>query len=104
MQCGTIREEPTRLEEQKKRVNSRSRIVCVMQRGLITRDSLKRNTAALGLQGLGDDDLLGMLREGDLNGDGALDQMEFCVLMVRLNLELMEKSNDRADVITLEWH
>ncbi|CAD5189920.1 calcium-binding protein KIC-like [Musa acuminata AAA Group] len=59
---------------------------------LITLDSLRRNAAALGLEGLKDDELRGMLREGDLDGDGALDQIEFCVLMVRLSPELMEVS------------
>ncbi|RWV80702.1 hypothetical protein GW17_00057977 [Ensete ventricosum] len=59
---------------------------------LITLDSLRRNAAPLGLEGLKDDELRGMLREGDLDGDGALDQLEFCVLMVRLSPELMEVS------------
>ncbi|KAF8026054.1 hypothetical protein BT93_F2770 [Corymbia citriodora subsp. variegata] len=59
-------------------------------KGVITFDSLKRNSALLGLHGLGDDDLRSMLREGDFDGDGALSQMEFCVLMFRLSPELME--------------
>lgn len=68
------------------------------EKGLITFESLKKNSAAvLGLQDLGDDELLGMLREGDLNGDGALDQMEFCVLMFRLSPELMEESESLLD-------
>uniref|UniRef100_A0A7N0TJK2 EF-hand domain-containing protein n=1 Tax=Kalanchoe fedtschenkoi TaxID=63787 RepID=A0A7N0TJK2_KALFE len=33
-----------------------------------------------------------MLREGDVDGDGALSEMEFCVLMFRLSPELMEAS------------
>ncbi|KAF5948751.1 hypothetical protein HYC85_014708 [Camellia sinensis] len=61
-------------------------------KGIITLDSLKRNAALLGLQELRDDDLRGMLREGDFDGDGALNQMEFCVLMFRLSPELMEHS------------
>lgn len=61
-------------------------------KGAITFDSLKRNAAVLGLQGLSDGDLRSMLREGDLDGDGALNQMEFCVLMFRLSPELMEQS------------
>ncbi|PKU59789.1 Calcium-binding protein KIC [Dendrobium catenatum] len=39
-----------------------------------------------------DDELRGMLMEGDLDGDGALSEMEFCALMVRLSPELMEES------------
>ncbi|KAI0495146.1 hypothetical protein KFK09_025295 [Dendrobium nobile] len=61
-------------------------------RGLITFDSLKRNAAFLGLNGMRDDELRGMLMEGDLDGDGALSEMEFCALMVRLSPELMEES------------
>ncbi|WOL16020.1 calcium-binding protein PBP1-like [Canna indica] len=62
------------------------------RRRLITFDSLKRNAALLGLGGLGDDELRAMLREGDTDGDGALSQREFCVLMFRLSPELMEAS------------
>ncbi|XP_010247753.1 PREDICTED: calcium-binding protein PBP1-like [Nelumbo nucifera] len=61
-------------------------------KGLITFESLKRNAALLGLQGLTDDELQSMLREGDVDGDGALNQMEFCVLMFRLSPDLMEES------------
>ncbi|KAL5731074.1 poly(A)-binding protein binding protein [Ranunculus cassubicifolius] len=61
-------------------------------KGLITFESLKRNSAMLGLEGLSDDELWSMLREGDMDGDGALNQMEFCVLMFRLSPELMEES------------
>ncbi|KAH7860341.1 hypothetical protein Vadar_012338 [Vaccinium darrowii] len=61
-------------------------------KGVITFDSLKRNAAVLGLQGLSDGDLRSMLREGDLDGDGSLNQMEFCVLMFRLSPDLMEQS------------
>ncbi|KAK4439872.1 Calcium-binding protein KRP1 [Sesamum alatum] len=61
-------------------------------KGVITFESLKKNSALLGLQDLCDEDLYGMLREGDFDGDGALNQMEFCVLMFRLSPELMEQS------------
>ncbi|KAL6614364.1 hypothetical protein ACP70R_036634 [Stipagrostis hirtigluma subsp. patula] len=59
----------------------------------ITSQSLKRNAFRLGLRGLQDDELSEMMREGDLDGDGVLDQMEFCILMVRLSPELMEESH-----------
>ncbi|GFZ05572.1 pinoid-binding protein 1 [Actinidia rufa] len=59
---------------------------------VITFESLKNSSAILGLQDLSDDELKNMVREGDLDGDGALNQMEFCVLMFRLSPELMEES------------
>ncbi|CAN4117743.1 unnamed protein product [Withania somnifera] len=61
-------------------------------KGVITFESLKKNSALLGLQDLSDDDLRSMVKEGDFDGDGALNQMEFCVLMFRLSPELMEQS------------
>ncbi|CAN6457825.1 unnamed protein product [Victoria cruziana] len=62
------------------------------ERGVITFESLKRNAEVLGLKGMSDEEVMGMLREGDMDGDGALNQMEFCVLMIRLSPELMEYS------------
>ncbi|MCL7051318.1 hypothetical protein MKW94_001699 [Papaver nudicaule] len=53
---------------------------------------MDQENAHLGLQGLSDDELRSMLREGDMDGDGALNQMEFCVLMFRLSPDLMEES------------
>ncbi|PSS24726.1 Calcium-binding protein [Actinidia chinensis var. chinensis] len=62
-------------------------------KGVITFESLKRNSAAvLGLQDMSDDELMSMLKEGDLDGDGSLNQMEFCVLMFRLSPDLMKGS------------
>lgn len=61
-------------------------------KGVITTESLKLNAAVLGLQDLTDDKLASMVKEGDLDGDGALNQMEFCVLMFRLSPQLMEES------------
>ncbi|XVE49800.1 hypothetical protein DITRI_Ditri01bG0110900 [Diplodiscus trichospermus] len=61
-------------------------------KGIITVESLKRNAAMLGLQDLTDDELVSMVREGDLDGDGALNEMDFCVLMFRLSPGLMEES------------
>ncbi|KAI4296586.1 hypothetical protein L6164_036535 [Bauhinia variegata] len=62
------------------------------EKGVITFESLKRNSALLGLQGMSDDEVRCMLREGDLDGDGALDEMEFCTLMFRLSPSLMSNS------------
>lgn len=63
---------------------------------LITFDSLKRNVASLGLDGLADDELREMLREGDIDGDGVLSEQEFCVLMVRLSPQLMAHASTSA--------
>ncbi|XP_022777379.1 calcium-binding protein PBP1-like [Durio zibethinus] len=61
-------------------------------KGVITFESLKRNSALLGLQDMSDEEAICMLREGDLDGDGALNEMEFCTLMLRLSPELMNSS------------
>ena len=61
-----------------------------VEKGLITFESLRRSTWQLGLQEMGDDELVWMLSEGDLDGDGALNQTEFCILMLRLSPGLME--------------
>ncbi|KAG0503621.1 hypothetical protein HPP92_003693 [Vanilla planifolia] len=66
-------------------------------RGLITFESLEQNAAFLGLHGMRDDEIRGMIREGDIDGDGALSEMEFCVLMVRLSPELMDESRRLFD-------
>ncbi|CAJ2659950.1 hypothetical protein TSUD_101660 [Trifolium subterraneum] len=59
---------------------------------VITFESLKKNSALFGLQDLSDEDLQSMIVEGDFDGDGALNQLEFCVLMFRLSPELMDGS------------
>ncbi|KAM1033361.1 hypothetical protein FF1_036856 [Malus domestica] len=41
-----------------------------------------------------DEELRCMLREGDLDGDGSLNEMGFCTLMFRLSPALMETSKD----------
>ncbi|XP_052202623.1 calcium-binding protein PBP1-like [Diospyros lotus] len=61
-------------------------------KGVITFESLKKNSAVLGLREMSDEELMSMLREGDLDGDGCLNQMEFCVLMFRLSPDLMNGS------------
>ncbi|CAK9160913.1 unnamed protein product [Ilex paraguariensis] len=60
------------------------------EKGVITCESLKRNSLLLGLQNLRDEELESMVREGDLDGDGALSEFEFCVLMFSLSPELMD--------------
>ncbi|CAJ1978624.1 unnamed protein product [Sphenostylis stenocarpa] len=65
------------------------RLLMDVNMGLITFESLKVSTYLLGLE-VRDDELLCMLMEGDLDGDGALNQMEFCILMFRLSPSLMD--------------
>ncbi|GAA0149710.1 hypothetical protein LIER_36980 [Lithospermum erythrorhizon] len=62
-------------------------------KGLITFESLRKNTLLLGIKDLKDDEIVCMLAVGDLDGDGALNQMEFCILMFRLSPTLMDGSN-----------
>ncbi|KAK4355311.1 hypothetical protein RND71_024282 [Anisodus tanguticus] len=69
--------------------------------GLITYESLKRNTMNLGLNDVRDDELICMLAEGDLDGDGALNQLEFCILMFRLSPGLMDGSKQYMDDLGL---
>ncbi|KAL2511231.1 Calcium-binding protein KIC [Abeliophyllum distichum] len=60
------------------------------KKGLITSSSLQKNSAVLGLEGMSREDAEAMVKEGDLDGDGALNQTEFCILMVRLSPEMMQ--------------
>nr|DAD20713.1 TPA_asm: hypothetical protein HUJ06_022176 [Nelumbo nucifera] len=69
-------------------------------KGLITFESLKRNTFLLGVQDLGDDELFCMLKQGDLDGDGALNQKEFCILMCTLSLSSMNGSEKLLEQTT----
>lgn len=64
------------------------------EKKVITFESLKRNSALLGLEGMSDEEIMCMLREGDIDGDGALDEMEFCTLMFRLSPALMNNSKE----------
>ncbi|KAL4312841.1 hypothetical protein GQ457_01G049520 [Hibiscus cannabinus] len=57
--------------------------------GLITFESLKMKSVVLGLSDLKDEEIVCMLIEGDLDGDGALNQAEFCILMFRLSPGLL---------------
>ncbi|KAJ4763826.1 Calcium-binding protein PBP1 [Rhynchospora pubera] len=71
------------------------------KKGLITLESLKRNAPRLGLERLGEDELIEMVREGDLDGDNALDQYEFCILMIRMSPQLMESSQRLFDFLQM---
>ncbi|KAG2290530.1 hypothetical protein Bca52824_050134 [Brassica carinata] len=63
------------------------------ERDLITAESLRRSSGILGIEGMSKEDAESMVREGDLDGDGALNQTEFCVLMVRLSPEMMKDAD-----------
>uniref|UniRef100_A0A1D1XIL7 Calcium-binding protein KIC n=1 Tax=Anthurium amnicola TaxID=1678845 RepID=A0A1D1XIL7_9ARAE len=65
------------------------RLLADAGRGLITPESLMGNAALLGMEGMTREDAAAMVREGDLDCDGALNQTEFCVLMVRLSPGMM---------------
>ncbi|KAK1425278.1 hypothetical protein QVD17_20628 [Tagetes erecta] len=61
--------------------------------GLITPESLRKNSRFLGMEGMegmSKEDSESMVMEGDLDGDGFLNETEFCILMVRLSPEMME--------------
>lgn len=62
--------------------------------GLVTADSLQRNSTVLGMEGMSKEDAEAMVREGDLDGDGKLNQTEFCILMVRLSPEMMQDAEE----------
>ncbi|XP_065860119.1 calcium-binding protein KIC [Euphorbia lathyris] len=68
------------------------------EKGLITSESLRRNSALLGMEGMSKDESEEMVREGDLDGDGALDQREFCILMVRLSPGIMDDAEGWLDM------
>ncbi|KAJ6679858.1 CALCIUM-BINDING PROTEIN KIC [Salix purpurea] len=65
------------------------RLLADPEKGLITSESLRRNSALLGMEGMSKEDAEAMVREGDRDGDGALNETEFCILMVRLSPEMM---------------
>ncbi|KAK9743196.1 hypothetical protein RND81_03G223700 [Saponaria officinalis] len=66
------------------------RVLADTRTGLITPESLRKSSPLLGLETMSRDEAEAMVREGDLNGDGALDETEFCILMVRLSPGMME--------------
>ena len=70
------------------------RLLMDAEKGVITFESLKRSSDVLGLEGLSDEEVMCMLKEGDLDGDGNLNEMEFCTLMFRLSPALMQSSDE----------
>ncbi|GMI82396.1 Ca2+-dependent modulator of ICR1 [Hibiscus trionum] len=75
-----------------KELSNGFRLLVDGDKGVITFESLKNKSALLGLKEMSDEEATCMLREGDLDGDGALNEMEFCTLMLRLSPELMNHS------------
>lgn len=69
------------------------------EKGLITFESLKRNSMMLGVEEMRDEEIICMLREGDLDGDGHLSQMEFCTLMFRLSPGLLMEDDDMKQLV-----
>ncbi|OEL21676.1 Calcium-binding protein KIC [Dichanthelium oligosanthes] len=66
------------------------RLLADPAQGAITAESLRRGAAAaLGVVGMTAEEAAAMVREGDSDGDGALSEAEFCVLMVRLSPGIM---------------
>ncbi|KAJ7513350.1 hypothetical protein O6H91_06G064400 [Diphasiastrum complanatum] len=65
------------------------RLLADPQTGTITLKSLKENVRLLGLEEMNDDQLQAMIKEGDFDRDGCLNQQEFCILMLRLSPSLM---------------
>ncbi|KAL9234568.1 hypothetical protein vseg_009426 [Gypsophila vaccaria] len=66
------------------------RVLADSKTGLITPESLRKSSSLLGMEAMSRKEAEAMVREGDLNGDGVLDETEFCVLMVRLSPGMME--------------
>ncbi|OVA01495.1 EF-hand domain [Macleaya cordata] len=66
------------------------RLLADPERGLITSESLRKNSKYLGMEEMSKEDAEAMVREGDLDGDGGLNENEFCILMVRLSPGMME--------------
>ncbi|CAL5195922.1 unnamed protein product [Lathyrus oleraceus] len=66
------------------------RLLADQETGLITSESLRKNSAMLGMEGMSKEDAEAMVQQGDLDGDGNLNETEFCILMVRLSPEIMQ--------------
>ncbi|MED6115040.1 hypothetical protein PIB30_086350 [Stylosanthes scabra] len=59
---------------------------------LITPEGLRRNSELLSMDGISKEDAKAMVRHGDVDGDGKLNETEFCILMVRLSPEMMQNA------------
>ncbi|KAJ7528979.1 hypothetical protein O6H91_15G028100 [Diphasiastrum complanatum] len=73
------------------------RLLADPQANTITLKSLKENVKLLGLEGMTDDELQAMIAEGDFDGDGALNEREFYILMLRLSPSLMIEAQKWLD-------
>ncbi|PWA74978.1 EF-hand domain pair [Artemisia annua] len=69
------------------------RLLADQESGLITPESLRKNSGILGMEGMSKEESESMVREGDLDGDGYLNETEFCILMVRLSPEMMQDAD-----------
>ena len=69
------------------------RLLADQETGLITPESLRKNSGILGMEGMSKEESESMVREGDLDGDGYLNETEFCILMVRLSPEMMQDAD-----------
>ncbi|KAK8944564.1 Calcium-binding protein KIC [Platanthera zijinensis] len=69
------------------------RLLADADRRGITAESLRRNAEMLGMAGMTAEEAEAMVREGDLNGDGVLNEAEFCILMVRLSPGMMQNAD-----------
>ncbi|KAL8229785.1 hypothetical protein R6Q57_014685 [Mikania cordata] len=66
------------------------RLLADEKTGLITPESLRKKSRFLGMENMSKEDSEAMVMEGDQDGDGFLNETEFCILMVRLSPEMME--------------
>ncbi|KAK4787832.1 hypothetical protein SAY86_011665 [Trapa natans] len=78
------------------------RLLADQEKGVITSNSLRKNSALLGMEGMSEEESEAMIREGDLNGDGALSESEFCILMVRLSPGMIQEAEAWLEKAVIE--